>query len=158
MPSILGKPEPKEQEDSLEYTSKVTALWPYQSPNQGRTQRCRGRCSRLPITEERRLQRPDKPHPPSFQQRPWSSKHGSKKGSMSSWPPDPRQKPPRLDTHLHNAHLTLPMSPTRKVKLFLCALPPSCSLYSSIIFQTLGGRHLSHTTPAMLIWDAYLGH
>lgn len=46
-----------------------------------------------------------------------------RKGSMSSWPPGPRQKPPRLDTQLHDAHPTLPMSPTRKVKLFFSPYP-----------------------------------
>lgn len=56
--SILGKPEPKEKEDSLEHTSRATALRPHQSPNQGRTQRCRGRCLTAPNYRGQRVAAP----------------------------------------------------------------------------------------------------
>lgn len=116
MLSILGKSEPKEKEESLEYnTSKATAPWPHQSPKQGRAQRCLGRC--LTASNYRPGGSGTVPNPNAASSTSTSPiKHHDfqslvqRKGSLNSWQPEQRQKPPRLDTHPHKTHPTLPLN------------------------------------------------
>lgn len=156
--SILGKPEPKEKEDSLKYnTSKATAPRPHSEPQtrQG-PRRALGGAQQTPIAKRMGdssttastanstssifpIKRQD------FQSTIQRSR------STSSWRPQQRQEPPRSNTqslmHTQLHHCQCQPGPLSFFFPFLFFGSPSQLFYrslylsSTIIFQMLGGRH-----------------